>query len=115
MLLSGECCSQPLYANQQTAQCKRCHETVQLRLNPKILGHAVDETGMVSPGKMVLSDQAWHDLLGRDVESLLRMDADELGLMSDYVTFCRLTFVFGWGGGLTEIGGRICVLAIRDC
>jgi hypothetical protein len=115
MLLSGECCSQPLYANQQTVQCKKCNRSVQLRLNPKIIGYVIDETGMVSSGKLVLSDQAWHDLLGRDVESLLRLDVDELGLLSDHVTFCRLTFVFGWSGGIAEIGGRICVLAIRNC
>jgi hypothetical protein len=115
MLLSGECCTQPLYANQQTVQCKKCHATVQLRLNPKIIGYVIDETGMVSSGRLVLSDQAWHDLLGRDVESLLQLNADDMGLLSDHIAFCRLTFVFGWGGGITEIGDRICVLAIRNC
>jgi hypothetical protein len=115
MLLSGECCSQPLYANRQTAQCEKCNSVVRLRLNPKILDYVVDETGTVSSGKLLLSDQAWHDLLGQDVGSLVQLNADEMGLLSDHIIFCRLTFVFGWSGGLTEVGGRICVLAIRSC
>jgi hypothetical protein len=115
MLLSGECCSEPIYANQQTVQCKKCQRTLQLRLNPKIIGYAIDETGVISSGKLLLSDQAWHELLGRDVESLLRLDSDQMELLSDRITFCRLTFIFGWNGCINEVGSRICVLGVRNC
>ena len=38
MLMCGECCSMPVYANAVTAPCKGCDQPVDLRLNPRIVG-----------------------------------------------------------------------------
>jgi hypothetical protein len=39
MLMCGECCSMHIYANALSGTCKGCDKRVELRLNPKIVGH----------------------------------------------------------------------------
>jgi hypothetical protein len=39
MLMCGECCSMHVYANALSGTCKGCDKRVELRLNPKIVGH----------------------------------------------------------------------------
>lgn len=113
MLLSNECCNIPIYANALTVQCKGCDREVQLRLNPKILGQVIDETGTIAAGKMLLSDQAWRELLGRGPNDLLQLGYDEIKHLSDRLLFCRVSVIFGWTGDESKAGGRICVLGFR--
>ncbi|GIZ40976.1 hypothetical protein CKM354_000429500 [Cercospora kikuchii] len=114
MLLSGECCSIPIYTNAVTAKCKGCEKQVTLRLNPRIVGQVIDETGAVACGKLLFSDQAWRDLLGRGPEDLLRMKAEEVEYLHHRILFTRVTLLFGWSGDETVAGGRICVLAVEE-
>jgi len=114
MLLASECCSMPIYANAMTAKCRGCDKDVTLRLSPRLLGQVIDETAAIGPGKLLLSDRAWKDLLGRDTQALLRMGYEELKYLADRLLFCRVTMLFGWTGDETKAGGRICVLAVRS-
>lgn len=113
MLLSNECCNMPIYANATTATCKGCDKEVLLRLNPRILGQVIDETAAISGGKLLLSDRAWRDLLGRGPEDLLKLGYEELKHLSDRLLFCRITVMFGWTKDESKAGGRICVMGVR--
>lgn len=113
MLLSNECCNTPIYSNALTVQCKGCDQNVQLRLNPKILGQVIDETGVIAAGKMLFSDQAWRELLGRGPDDLLQLGYDEIKYLSDRLLFCRVSVIFGWTGDESKAGGRVCVLGVR--
>ena len=113
MLLSNECCNMPIYANATTATCKGCEKDILLRLSPRILGQVIDETGAVSGGKLLFSDGAWYDLLGRQPSDLLKLGQQELSYLQDRLLFCRVTVMFGWTGDETKAGGRICVMGVR--
>lgn len=113
MLLSNECCNIPIYANALTVNCRGCDQQIQLRLNPKVLGQVIDETGAISAGKMLFSEQAWRDFLGGGADDLLQLGYDEIKYLSDRLLFCRITVMFGWTGDESRAGGRICVLGVR--
>lgn len=113
MLCCGECCGMAAYANAVAAACRGCDGAVALRLNPRIVGQVVDETGAVGAGKLLLSDRAWRDLLGREVGEVLRMGFEEVKHLTDRLLFCRVTLLFGWTGDKTVAGGRVCVLGVR--
>ncbi|CAK4032066.1 Hypothetical predicted protein [Lecanosticta acicola] len=112
MLLAGECCDIPIYANALVAPCKGCEREVHLRLNPRILGQVIDETGAIAGGKMLLCDEAWHDLLGRSPEALLDSPAD-LKYLTERLLFSRVTVMFGWTGDASKAGARVCVLRVQ--
>ncbi|KAF7191438.1 hypothetical protein HII31_07461 [Pseudocercospora fuligena] len=114
MLLSGECCTIPIHANALSAACKGCDKQVPLRLNPRIIGQVIDETAVIDGGKLLFSDHAWRELLGRGPEDLLQMQHDELKYLADRMLFCRITILFGWTGDESKAGGRICVLGVRS-
>ena len=40
----------------------------------------LDETGVIAPGKLLFSDNAWEDLLGRDAEDLLKLGQSTIAL-----------------------------------
>ena len=114
MLLCNDCCGIPAYANATTALCKECGSTMHLRLNPMILGQVVDETAVIAPGKLLLSDRAWADLLGRTPEDMLKLKYDDVKAISDRLLFCRIIVMFGWSGDESKAGGRICVLGVLN-
>lgn len=114
MLLSGECCNIPIYANAMQATCKGCDKEVPLRLSPRILGQVIDETAVVATGKMLFSDEAWQELLGRGPEDILKLGYDEVKYLSDRLLFSRITVLFGWTGDESKAGGRICVFGVRS-
>lgn len=114
MLFSAECCNIPTYANAFSITCKGCDKDVQLRLNPRIMGQVIDETAAITGGKLLFSDQAWHELLGRAPEELLRLSYEEIKYLADRILFCRITALFGWTGDESRAGGRICVLGVRS-
>ncbi|KAK5124695.1 hypothetical protein LTR85_001408 [Meristemomyces frigidus] len=113
MLFSGECCSMPIYANAVAAPCKGCDKEVALRLNPRIIGQVMDETACIGSGKLLFSDRAWRDLLGRTPEDLLKLGYEEIKYLSDCLLFCRVTMLFGWTGDESKAGGRVCVFGVR--
>lgn len=113
MLLSGECCSVPMHANATSAECKGCHQQIELRLNPRIIGQVIDETAAISGGRLLFSNKAWRDLLGHETESLLKLGYEEIKYLSDRVLFCRVTMLFGWTGDESKAGGRICIFGVR--
>ena len=114
MLLCSECCNMPAYANALTTTCKGCEKEVSLRLNPRILGQIIDETAAISSGKLLFSDRAWHDLLGRDAAGLLKLGQEGVKYLSDRLLFCRVSLMFGWTGVESKAGGRICVLGVSS-
>lgn len=114
MLLSGDCCNIPIYANATSAKCKGCDKDVVLRLNPRILGQVVDETASIACGKLLFSDQAWRESLGRGPETLLTLNLEQMKGLSDRLVFSRVTLIFGWTGDETKAGGRICVIGVSS-
>lgn len=113
MLLSGECCSIPVYANALTAMCKGCDVEVPLRINPRIVGQVLDETAAIGCGKLLFSDEAWSELLGRGPGDVLQLGYKELKELSDRILFTRVSVLFGWTSDETLAGGRICVMGIE--
>jgi len=112
-LLSGECCSIPVYANALTAMCKGCDVEVPLRINPRIVGQVLDETAAIGCGKLLFSDEAWSELLGRRPGDVLQLGYRELKELSDRILFTRVSVLFGWTSDETQAGGRICVMGIE--
>ncbi|SMQ45768.1 unnamed protein product [Zymoseptoria tritici ST99CH_3D7] len=114
MLLSGECCSIPIHVNAMSATCKGCEKEVDLRLSPRIMGQVIDETATIAGGKLLFSDGAWRDLLGRGPEDLLKLSNEEIKYLSDRLLFSRVTLSFGWTGDESKAGGRICIFGVRS-
>ena len=55
-------CGIPLYANKADGTCKHCKSSLQMGLNPKVIGPLADESGTIEAGKLVWSDQALNQL-----------------------------------------------------
>lgn len=113
MLLSTECCGIPIFANSVTERCRQCDRYVCLRINPRILGAVVDETGQISSGKLVLSDAAWEQLFGRTAEQLVGSDIETLRYLENRMLFLRVTMGFGlYLGGEDEVG-RLAIWCVK--
>ena len=113
MLFCGECCGgMPIFADAIAGVCNGCEKQVPLRLNPRIIGQVVDETGFVEGGKLVFSERAWTELFGRKPKEILQMSAEAVRQLGQRMLFARLTLVFGWTGDESVVGGRICVLSV---
>ncbi|KAF2011537.1 hypothetical protein BU24DRAFT_486258 [Aaosphaeria arxii CBS 175.79] len=109
MLMSTECCGIPLYANAIVADCQQCKQSMNLRVNPKILGPIIDETGNLASGKLILSADAWEQLLGRTADQLVAMDLAGLTYLEHRLMFIRLS----WGFAFSNDVGRLCVWTVR--
>ncbi|KAF2825825.1 hypothetical protein CC86DRAFT_467442 [Ophiobolus disseminans] len=96
MLMSSECCGIAVFANRVQGVCGQCENGVKLRVNPRILGPIIDETGQISSGKLVLSDKAWEQLLGRTAEQLVATDIDTLRYLEQRLLLLRVTMGFVW-------------------
>ncbi|KAF2659653.1 hypothetical protein K491DRAFT_755187 [Lophiostoma macrostomum CBS 122681] len=102
MLMSTECCGMPLFANAVAATCRQCERLVPLRINPRIpfppsqLGPLIDETAQIASGKLLLSDTAWHQLLGRTPAQFVADGIETLRLLEQRLLFVRLSLGFGW-------------------
>ncbi|KAF2466043.1 uncharacterized protein BDR25DRAFT_336616 [Lindgomyces ingoldianus] len=112
MLMCTECCGIPLYANSVTGKCKQCERSVGLRVNPRILGPIIDETGQITSGKLVFSDLAWEQLLGRTADQLVGTDVEVLKYLEQRMLFLRVSLGFGW---CVEVGdvGRLCIWGVK--
>ncbi|KAL9585985.1 MAG: hypothetical protein Q9212_001204 [Teloschistes hypoglaucus] len=74
------------------------------------IGTLIDETGAISSGKLVLSTEAWEQLLGRRAGQLARADAQELKYLESRILFLRLTLLFGWSPRV----GRLCITKVQS-
>ncbi|ORY19497.1 hypothetical protein BCR34DRAFT_620953 [Clohesyomyces aquaticus] len=111
MLMCTECCGVSIYANATSTKCKQCEKQVALRINPRILGPIIDETGQISGGKLIFSDAAWEQLLGRTADQLVDTDIDVLNYLEQRMLFLRVSLGFGWciEGGV----GRLCIWCVK--
>ncbi|KAG0652657.1 hypothetical protein D0Z07_0242 [Hyphodiscus hymeniophilus] len=109
MLLCNECCGVPIYANELEIPCKNCSKSLKLYLNPKIIGMLIDETGCITPGKLLWSERAWEQLLGRTVKEVTEMTNEEIRWLEQRMMFMRMHLVFGW----EESVGRLAILGMR--
>jgi len=72
----------------------------------------IDETGQLSPGKLILSDAAWEQLLGRSANQLVNSPMDVLEYLDQRLRFLRLTLGFGLYLGEEEIG-RLAIWCVK--
>lgn len=136
MLMSNECCGIPIFANRMSVECKHCGKMVGLRISPKIvsisfplptlfvisirflltrnpqLGPVLDETGQISAGKLILSDTAWTQLLGRTPQQLAETDVDVLRYLEQRLLFLRITM--GFALGLEDDIGRLAIWCVGN-
>lgn len=102
-------CGVPVYATELTVPCPNCSKQLRLLLNPKIVGRLLDETGCIATGKLVWSERAWEQLLGRSVREVAEMTTDETRWLEQRILFTRMHLVVGWEEGV----GRLAVLGMR--
>ncbi|KAF7914941.1 hypothetical protein BELL_0327g00060 [Botrytis elliptica] len=116
MLFCGECCGIQLYSPTPSLECPHCSKLLQLIMNPKVIATLIDETGMISGGKLVWSEKAWKELLGRGTEELCQMGVEEVKMLECRMVGLRFSLCFGWVGdaGGERVGGRLCVLGVRS-
>lgn len=114
MLMCNECCGVALYGNVLSLQCTRCKKHVPLRVNPRVVGPLVDETGSTACGQIILSNRAWEQLFGRSIRDLVRLSFEALRRIEQRLLFLRITLVFGWAAEESSGVGRICVGEIQS-
>ncbi|KAF2023549.1 hypothetical protein EK21DRAFT_80638 [Setomelanomma holmii] len=114
MLMGNECgrCGIPVFANRVRAECKQCEGVVELRINPRILGPIIDETGQIATGKLILSDHAWEQLLGRSAAQLVETQVDVLKYLEQRLLLLRVTM--GFALCLEDEIGRLAVWSVRN-
>lgn len=144
-LFSMECCGTPIYANTSSNRCEQCGTyDVDLRINPNLVAELADETGGVSwvsgadgtnaensfkavsttkrqHSKVLWTDEAWTQLLGRSPEQLAGLvgtgDPAQaqhnlvlLRYLEQRLMFMRVILLVGWTGD--NLGGRLAVLSV---
>lgn len=72
------------------------------------MGLLIDETGAITCGKLVWSDDAWGQLLGRTAEELAGSNLTLLKYLENRLLFLKLAVMFGW----SEDVGKLCVLRV---
>lgn len=114
MLLCNECCGMPIFANKVETKCKQCERIVALRVNPRVLGAVIDETGSTTSGKVIVSERAWEQLFGRTARQLTATPVEELKRVEQRLLFLRVNLVFGWAAEEAEGNvGRLCVWEVQ--
>jgi hypothetical protein len=107
--LTASSCGIPIYANTRSTSCKNCSTPLKLCLNPRILGLLLDETGCIALGKLLWSERAWEQLLGRTVKEVTEMTNEEIRWLDKRMLFMRMHLVVAW----EETVGRLAVLGMR--
>lgn len=102
-------CGVPIYANKLEIPCNNCSKPLKLYLNPRIIGTLLDETGCIAPGKLLWSERAWKQLLGRTAKEVTEMTNEDIRWLEQRMMFMRMHLVFGW----EESVGRLAVLGMR--
>lgn len=78
-----------------------------------MVGTLIDETGSIGCGKLVWSDKAWEQLLGRTAVELSASSSELLRYLERRIIGLRITLVVGWiGGDEAAVGGRLNVLSV---
>ena len=80
--------------------------------NYQKLGPIIDETGQISSGKLILSDAAWEQLLGRTVEQLVATGLDVLRYLEQRLLLLRVTM--GFAMDLEDGVGRLAVWGVGN-
>ena len=68
----------------------------------------MDESGAVTSGKLIWSDEAWEQLLGRNAEGLAGSSVRLLKYLENRLLFLKLAVMFGW----SEDVGKLCILRV---
>jgi hypothetical protein len=76
------------------------------------LGPVIDETGQIGSGKLILSDGAWEDLLGRSAEQLVGTSVDVLRYLEQRLLMLRVTM--GFALSLEDEIGRLAVWCVKN-
>lgn len=135
----------PIYANASSSHCEQCGTyDIDLRINPNLVGEIADETGAVScesgpedtdrrnsskasktpkkqHSKLLWTDEAWTQLLGRSPKELasvrgvgkgatVQHNLALLRYLEQRLLFMRVILLIGWTGG--TLGGRLAVLRV---
>ena len=72
----------------------------------------VDETGQIGSGKVIISDQAWEQLLGRTAEQLIATGVDVLQYLEQRLLLLRVTM--GFALSLEDEVGRLAVWCVKN-
>lgn len=76
------------------------------------LGPVLDETGQVGSGKLILSERAWEELLGRTASQLINTDIEVLRYLEQRLQFLRVTM--GFALRLEDEIGRLAVWCVKN-
>lgn len=77
-----------------------------LRLNPRIIGTLIDETGSIDAGSVIWSDEAWCKLLhGYTAEKLVGARDEELRRVEEAMMWKRISILFGWSSSVGRLVG----------
>ena len=68
----------------------------------------MDESGAITSGKLIWSDEAWEQLLGRNAEGLAGSSVRLLNYLENRLLFLKLAVMFGW----SEDVGKLCILRV---
>ena len=68
----------------------------------------MDESGAITSGKVIWSDEAWEQLLGRDAKGLADSSVKLLKYLENRLLFLKLAVMFGW----SEDVGKLCFLRV---
>jgi hypothetical protein len=138
-IFSMECCGMPIYGNTLRGTCRQCTKELQLRINPNLVGEIADETGAIYSGsapistghspvssqstrknsKVLWSDAAWANLLGRTPEEFAawlgwfgenKAQMGRLKALEHRLSYMRVILMIGWTGEYG--GGRLAILKI---
>jgi hypothetical protein len=107
---SSHSCGVPIYSNSTPYACKNCAKSIELQLNPTIIGTLLDESGCIGAGKLLWSASAWEELFGRSVLQFISLESREMRLLEQRISGMRITLFVGW----KEEVGRLAVLAVRS-
>lgn len=76
------------------------------------LGPILDETGQVGNGKLILSDRAWEELLGRTASQLVHTDLEVLRYLEQRLLFLRVSM--GFALKLDDEIGRLAIWCVKN-
>ena len=68
----------------------------------------MDESGAITSGKLIWSDEAWEQLLGRNAKELADSSVKLLKYLENRLLFLKLAVMFGW----SEEVGKLCILRV---
>lgn len=87
-------------------------EFLRVRLIVEQLGPIIDETGQISSGKLILSERAWEELLGRKAEQLIDTDVEVLRYLEHRLVYLRVTM--GFALSLEDEIGRLAIWCVKN-